>query len=127
MIDSVVRQMPQAIQVCFWCGHPRNEDMALTLGRHVFDGYDPCNRCKGEFDKGILLIEVVGVPVNGRPALGRFWPTGRWMVTSAKTIRQHFAGVIDPETVAEVEFLKRAFIAETAWRNLGLPQRGYVA
>ena len=82
------------IPVCFFCGEEKNE-IAL-LGR-IGDGrkhedfeapmrmvldYEPCDKCKEQWSKGVAIIEVTQTPLSdGRPPIQKdLYPTGRHVV-----------------------------------------------
>lgn len=82
------------IPVCFFCGEEKNE-IAL-LGR-IGDGrkhedfeapmrmvldYEPCDKCKEQWSKGVAIIEVSQTPLSdGRPPIQKdLYPTGRHVV-----------------------------------------------
>lgn len=76
------------IVMCAWCGNETG-DIAL-LGKLPGDaraparathGYEPCEKCKAEWAKGILIFEASDYPVrDGQPSLNDYYPTGQWMV-----------------------------------------------
>ena len=81
---------------CFWCGGEKNElillgDRARASDRKkwcdnksmgVVTNYEPCDKCKEAFAKGIQLIEAQDDPMNpDQPAIIEgVYPTGRYWV-----------------------------------------------
>lgn len=63
------------IPICFWCGQEKNEVALMgKLGdsrkgedieapRHCITNYDPCDKCKELFSKGIHVIGVTSQPI----------------------------------------------------------------
>lgn len=82
------------IPVCFFCGEEKNE---IALLGHIGDGrkhedfeapmhmvldYEPCDKCKEQWSKGVAIIEVTQTPFSdGRPPIQKdLYPTGRHVV-----------------------------------------------
>ncbi len=78
---------------CFYCG----ESTGVAIGKklidcenkrdtkYVFGGYEPCDKCKEQFDAGFLIIECQETPISeGQPQIqGGVYPTGsHWVVTN---------------------------------------------
>ena len=58
------------IPICFWCGKEKNEVALLgelkgdaEAPKHVIVDYEPCDKCKELFSKGIQIIGVVDQPI----------------------------------------------------------------
>ena len=103
------------IPQCFWCGKDKNE-VALfgkmnkedsQASRRVIMDYEPCDKCKELFSKGIHVIGVSEEPVikgmfpiseqaNGK----KLYPTGTMFVSSEQWIHKLLS---EPE---EQELLK---------------------
>lgn len=113
------------IPVCFFCGEEKNE-IAL-LGRirkkdtrptawggrstKVIDDdveapmkmvmdYEPCDKCKEQFDKGVLLIGVTTHAPDGRPPLTaqggvEVYPTGAHAVMLPEAVERVFNMTIE--------------------------------
>ncbi|KSV59151.1 hypothetical protein [Acetivibrio ethanolgignens] len=92
------------IPVCFWCGEGKNE-IAL-LGKLKDDkkapmytvlDYEPCDKCKEMFKKGVLLVGVQYTS-NGLPAIGKgdnnkpVYPTGTHAVVTKEWAAKAFSG-----------------------------------
>lgn len=92
------------MEICFWCGDPKHPNLTqdatadkpdkFKLARigfrsgfrsdiDYFKSYEPCDRCKDMFAKGIQVIEISREPFDdGRPPIldsgtTTFYPTGR--------------------------------------------------
>lgn len=82
------------IPVCFFCGEEKNEVALLGKigdGRknedfeapmHMVLNYEPCDKCKEQWSKGVAVIEVTETPFpDGRPPIQKnLYPTGRHVV-----------------------------------------------
>ena len=91
------------IPQCFWCGKDKNE-IALfgkmdrqdsPAPRHVILDYEPCDKCKELFDKGIQVIGVIEepiiknmFPICERPDGTKLYPTGTMFVSSEDWIHR---------------------------------------
>lgn len=85
------------IPVCFFCGEQKSEIVMLgrvrsKKGAHddleapknmVLD-YEPCDKCKELFAKGVLIVEASRTPMNENqpPITPGAYPTGRYVVVS---------------------------------------------
>lgn len=100
---------------CFWCG----EDMGVTIDRRVkrgrppidapkrfIAGYDPCDKCKKIFDKGIHVIGVTPDPVYenqepmGMDGKTPMYPNGTWFMASEEWVTHFLAD--DQEAIDKV-------------------------
>ena len=84
------------IPVCFFCGEPKNEIVLCgkinrkdtEAPRNMVIDYEPCDKCKEQWDKGIPLIECVTEPIDGRPPIQvcedglELYPTGCFAVVT---------------------------------------------
>ena len=87
-----------SINKCFWCG----EDKDLVLfGRlpndaeapmHTCIDYQPCDKCKSNWDRGITLIECATTPQhNNQPPLQTdAYPTGAYSVITEDAFKRIF-------------------------------------
>jgi len=110
---------------CFWCNGEKDELILLgnkatrkeqnewcdNKSMSVIVSYEPCEKCKEEFDKGIQLIEAQDDPVTPKqPEISEgVYPTGRFWVIK----REAFTDDI-PE---EQTFM---FIKEETAKEMGL-------
>lgn len=82
-----------AMTVCFWCGKETGVALLgkVTKGerggdyeapRYVFSGYEPCEKCVENMEKGVVLMEADTIPVfAGQPEMQKgVFPTGNWLV-----------------------------------------------
>ena len=73
---------------CFWCGETSSIAIPKRMSnkeegyRECVINYDPCNKCKENWDKGAVIIEASTEPINERPAIAKgVYPTGVcWVV-----------------------------------------------
>lgn len=92
------------IPICFWCGEHKNE---IALCGHIgnyrkgedFEApkncildYEPCDKCKEIWDKGVVLIEVDTKPqAEGQlPIQDPYYPTGRYAVMEKSSAEKTF-------------------------------------
>lgn len=92
------------IPICFWCGEQKNE---IALMGHIGDyrkgedfeapknmvlDYEPCDKCKAEWEQGVAIIEVSGSPLApGQPAIAEgAWPTGKMVVVREEALNGDF-------------------------------------
>ena len=98
------------IGVCFFCGEDTGELALLGRIREKDDNgrskrgsdveaprrmvlsYEPCDKCKENFAKGVALIGVTGVqPEDGRPPIQQdLYPTGSYMVVTKEAANRFF-------------------------------------
>ena len=84
------------IPVCFFCGGLKNEIVLCgKINRkdteapmNMVIDYEPCDKCKEQWNKGIPLIECASEPIDNRPPIQVFkdglelYPTGRCVVVT---------------------------------------------
>lgn len=84
------------IPICFWCGKEKNEIALMgkidredsEAPRHVIMDYEPCDKCKELFSKGIHVIGVTTEPITEGmfPIIddgkAKLYPTGSMFVGS---------------------------------------------
>lgn len=115
------------IPICFWCGQEKDEVALMgKLGdsrkgedieapKHCIVNYDPCDKCKELFDKGIHVIGVTNQPIvkgmypmvdDGKQTL---YPTGSMFVgTEDWAVR--FLTVNQQETMIEDVLSKKVLL-----------------
>lgn len=93
------------IPVCAWCGETKNE---IALCGHIGDGrkhedfeapkhcvldYEPCDKCKEQWSKGVVCIEVRTSPCSeGQPPIQKgAYPTGRVVVVKKEVAEKTFS------------------------------------
>ena len=87
--------------MCLFCDEPKGIAMLGRLPndaeapRQVLADYDPCDKCKAEWDKGVVFIGTttecpndkfppIGKDADGKP----LWPTGSWTVLTDEGVKQ---------------------------------------
>lgn len=113
-----------SLGVCFWCGG--DDGTILLLGRNkgkeaphrICPGYDPCDECKKNWDRGILLIEATNDPQDDdrREIQSGVYPTGSWAVMTEDAVRRLFGG----DSLKSAIEHRKLFIDIKAWDVLGL-------
>ena len=88
------------IPVCFFCGEKKDEiallgriggKQDLEAPKRVALDYEPCDKCKEQWAKGVALIEVTSVPFpDNRPAIQGVYPTGRCVVVVPEALKGDF-------------------------------------
>ena len=90
------------IPICFWCGHDKNEVVLMgridredsEAPRRLILNYDPCDKCKELFSKGIHIIGVTEQPIiegmfpivdDGKATL---YPTGSMFVATEDWVQR---------------------------------------
>lgn len=87
------------IPVCFWCGKEKNEVALMgkmdkqdsAAPKHLIVDYEPCDKCKELFSKGVHVIGVTPKPITQ----GQFpimqdpemYPTGSMFVAPKEWMR----------------------------------------
>ena len=114
------------ISVCFWCGEDKNE-MAIANKlidcdsnekmpmRTVMD-YEPCEKCKKEWDGGTAIIEVTENEIpDGRPEIVKgAYPTGRIWVLENEVAKDFFKDKHNKVMFIEEELAKKIGLYELA-------------
>ncbi len=81
---------------CFWCG----EASGIAIGQklvscdkkwktnYIFGGYEPCDKCKENREKGFTVVQAQDKPVNeGQPEIqDGIYPTGVWIVVKNESL-----------------------------------------
>lgn len=109
-----------SLDVCFWCGEAKG---ILLMGalkndaeapRNSLTNYEPCDKCRAQFDQGVWLAEVNEHPniENQFPIQNEgstsLYPTGRYIVVSHR-----FA-----ENAFNVKIESKAFLDKEAFDSL---------
>ena len=97
------------IPVCAWCGKQKNEIALLgkiKTNKHGEDpeapkncilDYEPCDECRENFAKGVVVIEATTSPLveNQAPISvqdgQKVYPTGRWCVLRVESAERIFS------------------------------------
>lgn len=84
------------IPKCFWCGGNKNEIILFgklpgdkEAPRNIVMDYDPCDKCKENFELGILVIEGTSIS-NGLEIIPGIYPTGRHVVLKKEAAERIF-------------------------------------
>lgn len=102
------------IPVCFLCGKDKNEIALLGAAykeqapMHMCIDKEPCDECKGLMAQGILLICVQDNTDQSNP-----YRTGKICVIKEEAAKRLFSTLGNS---------RAAFIEESAWKKLGLPE-----
>lgn len=109
---------------CYFCGEPKGIVMNTRLhpayARKVEKAHnkvidmEPCDKCKEWMKKGIILIGVRDDDKEYR--------TGRFAVVTENAIQEMLEGTPTLERVLQHRV---AFIDETTWHAVGLPEGDY--
>lgn len=95
------------LTTCFWCGESTGVALIGRIRKAGDDdaeapqrscvSLEPCDKCRKNFEKGVLIIEVTEdgsqFGNNGRFSLGakdgpqRLWPTGRYAVLKPEAVK----------------------------------------
>jgi hypothetical protein len=104
------------IPICFWCGEEKNEIAMLgKIDREdskapkamIFD-YEPCDKCKELFDKGIQVIGITDTPIikDMFPIVDTdsttVYPTGCFYIAPVDWVEEFLKDNGHPEMVDEV-------------------------
>lgn len=103
---------------CFFCGEAKNE--LILAGRLPHDAEapkgkvwdkNPCDKCKGHMEQGIILISVKNGEEGDNP-----YRTGGWVVIREEAFSRIFNG-------CDAAIKKRvAFVPDEVWDKIGLPR-----
>ena len=98
---------------CFWCG----EDIGIAIPKKITKyskeqenaykpivaNYEPCDKCKEQWNKGDVLIEAEREPIEeGQPPIGadKAYPTGSFWVIEKGIMSNHIVLVTSEEAKA---------------------------
>ena len=119
------------IPVCFWCGKDK-EEIALMgkidkedseAPRRLIINYEPCDKCKELFDKGVQVIGASNHPLTPTmfPIVNdgnvKLYPTGTMFVAPEQWIREfltanHQEGMIDSVLKKKVLIMPDSIVSE---------------
>ena len=105
-----------AIPVCFWCGQDKNE--VALLGKidkedsaapyRIVMDYEPCEKCKELFNKGIHVIGVSEQPLTDgmfpiiQDDTVTLYPTGSMFVATENWAERFLTANGQPDMIADV-------------------------
>lgn len=111
------------IPVCFWCGKEKNEVALLgkidkedfEAPRRVILNYEPCDKCKKLFGKGIHVIGVTEEPIV--PGMfpivddsrAKLYPTGSMFIAPEDWVKD-FLTVNERENMIEEVLAKKSLL-----------------
>jgi len=105
------------IPICFFCNKPKNEIILagylkgdIEAPKNVAWDKIPCDECKSYMEQGIILISVKDGASGDNP-----YRTGGFAVIKEEAAKRIFTGF-------DVSKQRVAFIEDSAWNKLGLPQ-----
>lgn len=102
------------IPICFICSKAKNEIALLgakyhgKAPMHMYVGKEPCDKCKGYMEQGVILISVKDGTDKDNP-----YRTGKFCVIKIEAAKRILP---DAYTTSRV-----CFIEDTAWEKLRLP------
>lgn len=79
--------------------------------RKVVVDQEPCDKCRGHMELGVMLVEVTGTEDDPRP-------TGTLVVIKDEAIEKMF----EPRVSQDVLDKRMAYVPADAWDALGLPR-----
>lgn len=112
-----------AIPRCFYCGEDKN--LLLLVGalpgdveapRGAVWDKEPCDKCRGYMEQGVILISVDESKTADRE---NPWRTGGWVVIKEEAVRRMIS---QPELADSICKKRVAFVPDDAWERLGLPR-----
>lgn len=102
--------------VCMWCGEPTNEiglvgklPKDAAAPKYSVLSYEPCDKCKELWSKGVALIEVTLNQTDGRPpftknSLGEdVYPTGQYLVVTTEGFKHFFGKDAEPGHITAID------------------------
>ncbi len=107
------------IPVCYFCNEPKNE--IILAGRLTNDveapknavwNMEPCNKCKGYMEMGVILISVKNGEYGENP-----YRTGGWVVVKDEAVVNIFG-----KNTPALKY-RTAFVEDEAWDKIGLPRK----
>lgn len=112
-----------AVIKCFFCGQDKGIIMNTRLTEKcaqeikkmhncVID-HEPCDQCKKYMEQGIILVSVRDGDNGTNP-----YRTGGFAVVTEEGVKEFST----PEMFEQVKKTRFAFIEDSIWKQLGLPQ-----
>lgn len=114
-----------SVNVCFYCNGEKNE--VVLAGRLPHDAeaprkaawnLEPCDKCKGFMEQGIILISV-DEKKSGDDTKNPY-RTGGWIVVTEEAVRR--MGLKPPEFLEDICKRRVAFMPDEVWDHFGLPR-----
>lgn len=89
-----------SMTVCMYCGESKGIALMGRLKHdqkapeRVLVDYEPCDKCKADWAKGVPIIEVTSEPTHkGQPPISQgqnVYPTGRYMVMNPEAMDEGY-------------------------------------
>lgn len=109
---------------CFFCGEPKGLVMNTRLTEkdaknireingHAID-YEPCDKCKELMKQGIMLVSVRDGETGNNP-----YRTGKMVVLKEEAVKEFSS----PEMYEQIMKTRFAFIEDSVWTKIGLPEK----
>ena len=102
--------------ICMWCGEPTNEiglvgklPKDAAAPKYSVLSYEPCDKCKELWSKGVALIEVTPNQIDGRPPFTKnklgeeVYPTGQYLVVTTEGFKYFFDAVVEPGYIVAID------------------------
>lgn len=126
-----------SLDLCFYCNESKGvalmgkltkktreglKEAGITDGgaeapRQIVIDKEPCDKCKGYMEQGVLLISV---DESKSPDMENPWRTGGWIVVKDEVIQRMG---IHPRSLEEAILRKRVcFMPDEVWDMMGLPR-----
>ena len=107
---------------CFFCNEAKeillDRRLRNSLPRSAVYNHEPCDKCKGYMQQGIILISVNEKLTKD---MQNPYRSGGWCVIKEEAIRR----MLQPGDLLNDILKKRmAFVPDNAWDALGLPRAG---
>jgi len=109
-----------SLGLCFYCGEATSVALlGLRKGdvrapRAAVYDYQPCPKCEGWMEEGVILISVdPGRTTDQRNP----YRSGRWVVVKDRAIQK----ILDVDTAADVLKRRVAFVPDDVWAAMGIP------
>ncbi len=116
---------------CFWCGEDKNEVALLGAAlnkqapMHMVLDYEPCDRCRAQWEQGIVLVECVPAdPTRPRPELVKgtgAYPSGRFIVVTEEAWER--LELFKPEMKEAVTKARKAFVEKAVFEAMLPPEQ----
>ena len=87
------------LAICAWCNEPTGKVVLVgqlpgdvVAPREMIVSYEPCDKCKEQWDQGVACVEVDTKPtaINQPPIQDCLYPTGRCIVTNSERLKEVF-------------------------------------
>lgn len=114
------------IEVCFFCNEEKNSIILFGMlkgdveaPRKAVINDEPCDKCKGYMEQGIILISVD--EKLSKDDMQNPYRTGEWCVVKEEFLKRT---VTSPELLEAILKKRVCFLPDDAWDRMGLPRHG---